>query len=393
MIDHFRRAALEQAYLAELALVPEAEQPSAEEQYLILEDLREIDRLLGASEARSAFLYSRLDGMPRRSPSVSESRCRACANTWPRACASATSPLRRAPVNADDRHSPVRARVLDEAIAWQLLLDSGEAHPTITAPSTAGTRRIPNTNAPGNSSAASTGTWRAANGPARNALLSGNALKRPPAPARRQRPGAVLALGVGSAWPTAVPVRYLLADAYSATGEQRELTLPDATHVRLNSRSAIDVRFDGERRQVVLLAGEILVKPPMATRAPSWSAAPMATCAPSARARRHAPHRVAVGGGRARKRSRRACDQGRPAGADPARKACRPAKRPRPCRRLGTRHAGGGEPAGRPGGGTGALFAGAAAGRPEHRRPARHRRSAEGHPPRPSGFGAEACAA
>lgn len=32
-------------------------------------------------------------------------------------------------MSADDRHSPVRARVLDEAIAWQLLLDSGEAHP------------------------------------------------------------------------------------------------------------------------------------------------------------------------------------------------------------------------------------------------------------------------
>ncbi|MDI4097197.1 RNA polymerase sigma factor [Pseudomonas aeruginosa] len=66
MIDHFRRAALEQAYLAELALVPEAEQPSAEEQYLILEDLHEIDRLLGtlSLKARSAFLYSRLDGMP-----------------------------------------------------------------------------------------------------------------------------------------------------------------------------------------------------------------------------------------------------------------------------------------------------------------------------------------
>ncbi|MEZ1376866.1 sigma-70 family RNA polymerase sigma factor, partial [Enterobacter hormaechei] len=43
-----------------------AEQPSAEEQYLILEDLREIDRLLGtlSLKARRAFLYSRLDGMP-----------------------------------------------------------------------------------------------------------------------------------------------------------------------------------------------------------------------------------------------------------------------------------------------------------------------------------------
>ncbi|MGV8783810.1 FecR/PupR family sigma factor regulator, partial [Pseudomonas aeruginosa] len=32
-------------------------------------------------------------------------------------------------MSAYDRHSPVRARVLGEAIAWQLLLDSGEAHP------------------------------------------------------------------------------------------------------------------------------------------------------------------------------------------------------------------------------------------------------------------------
>lgn len=65
MFDHFRRAALEQAYLAELALIPEAEQPSPEMQHLILEDLKAIDRLLGklSSKARAAFLHSRLDGM------------------------------------------------------------------------------------------------------------------------------------------------------------------------------------------------------------------------------------------------------------------------------------------------------------------------------------------
>ncbi|WP_246238006.1 RNA polymerase sigma factor [Pseudomonas akapageensis] len=65
LFDHFRRTALEQAYLAELMLIPEAEQPSLEEQYLILEDLKAIDRLLGklSSKARAAFLYSRLDGL------------------------------------------------------------------------------------------------------------------------------------------------------------------------------------------------------------------------------------------------------------------------------------------------------------------------------------------
>ena len=65
LFDHFRRAALEQAYLTELMLIPEAEQPSVEEQQMILEDLKNIDRLLGklSSKARAAFLYSRLDGL------------------------------------------------------------------------------------------------------------------------------------------------------------------------------------------------------------------------------------------------------------------------------------------------------------------------------------------
>ncbi|SEO85644.1 RNA polymerase sigma-70 factor, ECF subfamily [Pseudomonas sp. NFACC39-1] len=65
LFDYFRRAALEQAYLTELMLIPENEQPSLEEQQLILEDLKAIDRLLGklSSKARAAFLYNRLDGL------------------------------------------------------------------------------------------------------------------------------------------------------------------------------------------------------------------------------------------------------------------------------------------------------------------------------------------
>jgi len=65
LFDHFRRAALEQAYLNELMLLPENEQPSLEEQQLILEDLKTIDRMLGklSSKARAAFLYNRLEGL------------------------------------------------------------------------------------------------------------------------------------------------------------------------------------------------------------------------------------------------------------------------------------------------------------------------------------------
>ncbi|KAA8699710.1 MULTISPECIES: RNA polymerase sigma factor [Pseudomonas] len=65
LFDYFRRAALEQAYLTELMLIPESEHPSPQEQHLILEDLKAIDRLLGklSSKARAAFLYNRLDGL------------------------------------------------------------------------------------------------------------------------------------------------------------------------------------------------------------------------------------------------------------------------------------------------------------------------------------------
>jgi RNA polymerase sigma-70 factor (ECF subfamily) len=65
LFDHFRRSALEQAYLAELMQVPEGEQPSPEEQQLILEDLHAIDQMLCklSSKARSAFLLNRLEGL------------------------------------------------------------------------------------------------------------------------------------------------------------------------------------------------------------------------------------------------------------------------------------------------------------------------------------------
>ena len=65
MVDHFRRRALEQAYLEALASLPEDEQPSPETQALLFEALMEIDRLLdglGAKVKRS-FLLAQVEGL------------------------------------------------------------------------------------------------------------------------------------------------------------------------------------------------------------------------------------------------------------------------------------------------------------------------------------------
>lgn len=65
--------------------------------------------------------------------------------------------------------------------------------------------------------------------------------------------GALYALRGSDSWQVAT------AGHSTATGEVRELILPDGTRVMLASASAIDVRFDASERLLVLRAGEILV--------------------------------------------------------------------------------------------------------------------------------------
>lgn len=52
---------------------------------------------------------------------------------------------------------------------------------------------------------------------------------------------------------------YALADYRSAVGQRRELTLADGSRVTLNTDSAINVRFDAERRLLRLVAGEVMI--------------------------------------------------------------------------------------------------------------------------------------
>ncbi|CAI8820435.1 RNA polymerase sigma factor FecI [Pseudomonas sp. IT-P258] len=65
LIDLFRRRSLEQSYLDALAATPEQEQPSLEEQAIMLQALMEIDRLLQGlgPKIKQSFILSQFDGL------------------------------------------------------------------------------------------------------------------------------------------------------------------------------------------------------------------------------------------------------------------------------------------------------------------------------------------
>lgn len=56
------------------------------------------------------------------------------------------------------------------------------------------------------------------------------------------------------------------ADYHSATGEIKQLTLQDGTRLWLNTASAVDVRYDRQRRQIVLISGDLLIDTARDTR-------------------------------------------------------------------------------------------------------------------------------
>jgi RNA polymerase sigma factor (sigma-70 family) len=64
LINWYQRQALERAYLDAIALLPEAQAPSCEAQYLIMETLYQVDAMLDALPAvvRRTFLLSQLEG-------------------------------------------------------------------------------------------------------------------------------------------------------------------------------------------------------------------------------------------------------------------------------------------------------------------------------------------
>ncbi|MDD2738319.1 MAG: sigma-70 family RNA polymerase sigma factor [Methylomonas lenta] len=65
LVNHWRKSAIEQAYLDRIAAYPEALMPSPEENTIILATLQEIDDLLNQlpTKVRKAFLMAQLDGL------------------------------------------------------------------------------------------------------------------------------------------------------------------------------------------------------------------------------------------------------------------------------------------------------------------------------------------
>ncbi len=65
LVNHWRRQAIERAYLESLALQPEQYAPSPEERELIMATLVQIDAMLRSlpGKVRAAFLMAQLDGL------------------------------------------------------------------------------------------------------------------------------------------------------------------------------------------------------------------------------------------------------------------------------------------------------------------------------------------
>ena len=96
-------------------------------------------------------------------------------------------------------------------------------------------------------------------------LHGGAAYKALSPPAWDRRKAIAILLGIGAAGAAgalaarSAPGQRLAADLHTGVGERRAWTLADGTRVMLNTASAVNVRFDGRRRLLELVAGEIMV--------------------------------------------------------------------------------------------------------------------------------------
>jgi transmembrane sensor len=157
-------------------------------------------------------------------------------------------------------HAPVPASVLDQAIAWQLLLGSGTASAADRQGLQAWLAQA----------ADHARAWRQlgeidqrlapAAGAATRKLLLERGKRRLAQPARVAVATALavmLAAGIGSVHH--VQPLALLADYHTGTGERQTVLLPDGSVLHLNTGSAVDLAFDSRERGVMLRGGEIAI--------------------------------------------------------------------------------------------------------------------------------------
>lgn len=176
----------------------------------------------------------------------------------PAAGAASPAPQRFAP--RDDGRA-VEPRIVEQAAAWMACLQSGvatetdesaclrwrQAHPDHERAwqRMQGLSRDVRQSAAGIHPAFARATLRAATRSRRTLLKSAAGI-------------AVAGLGAWAAREQA-PWRTWAADHGTAVGERRRIALEDGTEIVLGTRTAIDVRFGAERREISLRTGEILV--------------------------------------------------------------------------------------------------------------------------------------
>lgn len=160
---------------------------------------------------------------------------------------------------------PLSEAVADQAADWLTLLMSDEAGPEDQARCQAWRQAHPDHERAWRHIEAVTGRLQAMAPQAAYQALSPYAGRaRGEGPAARRKALRLLlwggvATGSGLLASRSDTARQYVADHRSGKGEQRAITLADATRITLNTASAIDVRFDAQRRLVRLVAGEILV--------------------------------------------------------------------------------------------------------------------------------------
>ncbi|MBK5439839.1 FecR family protein [Pseudomonas sp. TH32] len=94
------------------------------------------------------------------------------------------------------------------------------------------------------------------------ASRSRRTLERVLAPSRHARVATALVLLIAAsvAWQGVRQAPLWLADQRTAVGERRNMMLEDHSQLQLNSDSAVDIEFDGQRRLIDLRRGELWVE-------------------------------------------------------------------------------------------------------------------------------------
>jgi transmembrane sensor len=154
---------------------------------------------------------------------------------------------------ADDEEDAER---FDAAAGWWVRLDAGALSASELKAFRAWLARDPRNEAAFEEACDLWGDWERAP----RALARASIEAARPAPRRRwTRPAAALAAFGLALLLFREPVSlWLRADARTAIGELRTVTLPDGSRAHLCAGSALALHYDGDRRRVALLAGEAL---------------------------------------------------------------------------------------------------------------------------------------